>query len=115
MKKDVNSKIYQSHSQSISGARAGIAFWANIGLACSTLLLLGFYVLHANMMAAAHYEIKQLNEQVTLLTDGNSALSAQRTQLEDPSLLAEFAVSHNMVEAKDTLYLFDGGNVALQR
>jgi hypothetical protein len=78
-------------------------------------LLLSFYIIQANMIAADRYKVKILNEKLTSLNEARTSLSAQRSETEDPSELAEFARSRGMVQASNVAYIFENGNVALQR
>lgn len=78
-------------------------------------LLLSFYIIQANMIAADRYQVKILNEKLASLNEVRTSLDAQRNDLEDPSELMEFAKARGMVEAKDVSYIFENGNVALQQ
>jgi hypothetical protein len=84
----------------------------NIGLMLLAATLLVYYMISANGIAADTYRIKSLQEQAAMLVEENGSLIAEKTQIEDPSSLAEFARSHQMVEAKDVTYLFGDGTVA---
>lgn len=86
---------------------------ANVALLLLTAVLLVYYVISANAIAADTYRVKLLKEEAASLIEENSSMVAHQTQVEDPSLLAEFARAHQMVEAKDVTYLFENGNVAL--
>lgn len=105
-------------SRSINKSRSG-AFMltpvviVNALLLLLTAVLLVYYVISANAIAADTYKVKLLKEEAASLIEENSSLVAQKTQVEDPSLLAEFARTHQMVEAKDVTYLFENGSVAL--
>ena len=54
-------------------------------------LLLSFYIVQANMIAADKYKVKILNEKLTSLNEVRTSLVAQRSETEDPSELMEFA------------------------
>ena len=77
-------------------------------------LLLSFYIVQANMIAADKYKVKILNEKLTSLNEVRTSLAAQRSGTEDPSELTEFAQARGMVQAKNVTYIFENGNVALQ-
>lgn len=77
-------------------------------------LLLSFYIIQANMIAADKYQVKFLNEKLTSLNEVRTSLAAQRSETEDPSELMEFARAQGMVEAKNVTYIFENGNVALR-
>ena len=76
-------------------------------------LILSFYIIEANMIATDKYRIKVLDDKLTSLNEVRTSLAARRSAVEDPSGLMDFAKSHNMVEAKNTTYIFENGNVAL--
>lgn len=78
-------------------------------------LLLSFYIIQANNIAADKYKIKILGERLTSLNEVRTSLEAQRAEIDNPSGLMEFALSRNMVEAKNITYLFENGNVALKQ
>ena len=86
----------------------------NMLLAGIISLLLVYYVVVANSIAARNYKIQKLNEQLFSLIEANSSLMAQRSSLEDTGLLANFAKNNNMVEARNISYLFENKNVALR-
>lgn len=74
-----------------------------------------YYVIQANIIAADSYKISLLNKKLESLNEIRSSLSAQKSSMEDPARILDFALSHNMVEVKNAVYLFENGNVALQR
>lgn len=88
---------------------------SNIFLLGIAGLLLSFYIIQANIIAADKYKIKILNEKLTSLNEVETSLAAQKSEAENPSGLMEFARSRNMVEAKNITYLFENGNVALKQ
>lgn len=88
---------------------------SNIILSGATLLLLSFYVVQANIIAASRYQMKSMSEEIASLNDLKVSLTAERSRLETPSELSAFARNRNMVEAKEVTYLFENGNVALRR
>ncbi len=82
------------------------------------LLIIGFlavfYVVQANIIAASYYKISRINQTVDSLNEVRSSLASQKSSIEDPARVLDFALSRNMVEAKDAVYLFESGNVALK-
>jgi len=82
----------------------------SILLAAGALLIL-YYVIGANGIASASYKIKILNDRLAQLNEEQSNLIAQKAGVEE-SVAIEFAKSHNMVEAKNTSYIFESKNVA---
>lgn len=104
----------RSFSKSRSGAfQLTPVVIANTALLLLTAVLLVYYVVSANAIAADTYKIKSLKEEAASLIEENSLLVTEKTRVEDPSSLAEFARTHQMVEAKDVTYLFENGSVAL--
>lgn len=78
-------------------------------------LLLSFYIVQANMIAADKYSVRMLNEKLTVLNESRTSLAAEMSESGDPSELMEFARSRGMVQALSITYVFENGNVALQR
>lgn len=83
-----------------------------IGLCAASALA---YVFWSNSLAVADYRISMLHNDLAQLADVNSAMTAAKSNAEDPAALLKFAQSKGMVEAKSVSYLFDSGSVALQR
>jgi len=77
-------------------------------------LLTVYYVVQANVIAANNYKISLLNQKLESLNEVRSSLDAQKSSIEDPERITDFALSQNMVEAKNTTYIFQNGNVALR-
>ncbi len=89
-------------------------FILNVVISLIAGLLIIYYVVQANIIAADNYKINLLNEKIDSLNGVRSSLAAQKLSMEDPARILDFAVSQNMVEAKNTVYLFENGNVALK-
>jgi hypothetical protein len=81
------------------------------------LLIAGFlmvyYVIQANIIAASNYKINALSQQLESLNEIRGSLAAQKSSMEDLGRVLSFALSQNMVEAKNAVYLFENGDVAL--
>jgi len=73
-----------------------------------------YYVVQANIIAAGNYKINLLNQKLESLNEIRSSLAVQKSAIEDPDKVLEFALSHNMVEAKNAVYIFESGDVALR-
>ncbi len=73
-----------------------------------------YYVVQANIIAASNYKVSLLNQKLESLNEVRSSLAAQKSSIEDPARVLDFALSQNMVEAKNATYLFENGNVALR-
>ena len=85
---------------------------ALIGLAAVLLL---YYVLTANTVAANQYHTQALSQQVQALSETHMTLTQEQARLGDSSMLATFASQYGMVVANEASYVFDGGKVAYQR
>lgn len=77
-------------------------------------LLMIYYVVQANVIAAGNYKISILNQKLESLNEIHSSLAAQKSSMEDPARVLDFALSQNMVEAKNAVYLFENPDVALR-
>lgn len=77
-------------------------------------LLTIYYVVQANIVAASNYKISQFNQKLESLNESHSSLAAQKSSMEDPARVLNFALSQKMVEAKNAVYLFENPNVALR-
>jgi len=73
-----------------------------------------YYVVQANIIAASNYKISTLNQKLESLNEIRSSLAVQKSSMEDPVKVLNFALSQNMVEAKNAVYLFENGDVALR-
>lgn len=78
-------------------------------------LLVIYYVIQANIVAASDYKISLLNQKLESLNEVNSSLAAQKSLREDPAKVLDFALRQNMVEAKNAAYLFESGNIAYEK
>lgn len=76
-------------------------------------LLTIYYVMQANIIAAGNYKISMLNQKLGSLNEVRNSLAAQKSSMEDPARILDFALNQNMVEAKNAVYLFENGDVAL--
>ncbi len=89
-------------------------FIINAGVLLIASLLVIYFVIQANIIAASSYKISQLNQELQSLNETRSSLAVQKSAMEDPARLLDFALSQNMVEAKNAAYIFENGNVALR-
>ena len=71
-----------------------------------------YYVVQANVIAASNYKTSSLNQKLESLNETRSSLAVQKTSMEDSAKVLNFALSQNMVEAKNVIYLFENGDVA---
>ena len=77
-------------------------------------LLIIYYVVQANIIAASSYNINLLSQKLESLNDIKSSLAVQKSAKEDPVKVLDFALSQNMVEAKNAIYFFENPDVALR-
>lgn len=89
-----------------------VILWVNIALIGVASLLLFYYVMMANTIAAENYRIQTLRDKIGSLSEINSVLMSQKLSFENLSLLSEFAKSINMIEARNISYIFENSNVA---
>jgi hypothetical protein len=87
----------------------------NLGLLTAAAVLMVYYVLSANGLAARNYHISALREDLSRATDQQTDLTIQAARLENIDSVNAFAQAHQMIVAKDASYLFENGNVALVR
>ncbi len=74
-----------------------------------------YYILWANGLTAENYRIGMLRDQLNRLTETNGSLQAQKSLTEDPVAALQFAQDQHMVQASNISYVFESGNVALQK
>ena len=108
-------------SKAQSASRTKIAILANplIQHACMALIfaiviLMTYYILQANLIAAYQYQIKLINDKMISAQELNARLNTDLAGLLSPTKLSSFAAQRQMVPAGDTVYLFTNGNVALK-
>lgn len=77
-------------------------------------LLIIYYVVQANIIAASSYNINLLSQKLESLNDIKSSLVVQKSAKEDLVKVLDFALSQNMVEAKNAIYIFENPDVALR-
>ena len=94
--------------------RISSIFIFNIILLLIAGLLVIYYVVQANIIAASSYRVSQLSQKLESLNEIRSSLDAKKSSMEDPVKVLNFALSQNMVEAKNAVYLFENGDVALR-
>jgi hypothetical protein len=86
--------------------------WVNIALIGMASLLLFYYVMMANSIAAKNYKVQTLRSVLGSLAESNSSLMSKKISLESPMTLLEFARTQSLVEAKNIVYIFENKNVA---
>ncbi|HAU08082.1 MAG: hypothetical protein UW46_C0008G0013 [Candidatus Yanofskybacteria bacterium GW2011_GWF1_44_227] len=93
----------------------GYWFTINVVLVGLFVVMLLAYVMQMNVVTAGGYKVKLMNDKIVSLNESNAALMASKSSMEDQSAIISFANSNNMVEAKDSMAMFQSGGVALQR
>lgn len=107
--------INRALAKELNHNSVSIVFIFNVIISLVAGLLVIYYVVQANIIAAGNYKINMLNEKLDSLNEVHSSLVAQKSSMEDPVRILDFALSRNMVEAKNMVYLFENGNIALIR
>lgn len=92
----------------------GSVFIINVIALLIVGLLVIYYIVQANIIAASNYKINLLSQKLESLNEVRSSLIIQKSEIEDPVKILDFALSQNMVEVKNAVYLFENGNVALR-
>lgn len=87
----------------------------NAALVLVFLTVVFIYIVNANIMAANSYKIKQANDQLNLLNEIHANLMSQKGGIDEILKIKNFAKNQNMIEAKNIIYLFENGNIALVR
>lgn len=102
-----------SNHKQLNGIRErDIVLWVNISLLGVASLLLFYYVMMANSVAAKNYKVQTLRNKLEAMSEINGSLMSQKLALESPAMLLEFARSNDLVEARNIVYIFENSNVA---
>ena len=104
--------IAQSGVKTLNKTSNVFVYGLNILLVSLALVLALVYVWQANIIAADNYKIKTLTEKINSLEEQNVASASGLTN--DPSMIAEFAQNHNMVQATDVVHIFERGAVSVR-
>lgn len=56
-----------------------------------------------------------MDDKISALTEAHSILAAKQTEMDTESVISSYAQAYNMVEAREASYMFENGDVALQR
>ncbi len=105
---------YFSRSVRVASFSPSIAALNGLLLVFS-LLLLAYYVVTANGITSGTYSVRLIHERLTSIGEENSTLLMQRLAIDDPLVLTGTAQRHGLVPARDISYLFENGNVALNK
>ena|SRR3989344_7126008 len=101
--------------KSISHNQISTVFIINTIILLIAGLLMVYYVIQANIVAASNYRIGLLNQTLESLNEVRSSLTIQKSSMEDPARVLSFALDQNMVEAKNVTYLFENEDVAYEK
>ncbi len=99
----------------LNNNQISIVFLINTIMLLIAGLLVIYYVVQANIIAAGNYKVSMLSQKLESLNEIRSSLAAQKSSMEDPARVLGFALSQKMVEAKNATYLFESGNVAYEK
>lgn len=86
--------------------------WVNMLLLGAASLLLFYYIIIADRISSKNYKFQSLQNKIESLSEANTVLMSQKLSLDNPSLITNFAQSHNLVEAKNVSYIFENKDVA---
>lgn len=84
----------------------------NIIFLAASALLVVYYIIGANSIAANNYKIKLLIDRLTQLNEEQSNLLVQKVMADESLTIRNFAHAHNMIEAKNISHVFESSNVA---
>jgi len=110
----VTNNVSRKPVKELNYNQVGTVFVLNVAIALMAGILIIYYVVQANIIAASSYKIIILNEKLDSLNESRASLASQKTAMEDPAKILNFAVSQNMIEVKNAVYIFENGSVALR-
>lgn len=87
----------------------------HIGLVIASLVLLLYYVVQANLIAAETWRLRDVRDQLGALSGKRDALVAEEARLDDRTVLQALALTQGMVPAGTVSYLIQPANVATAR
>ena len=87
----------------------------NMFLTAIFIFLTMYFIIVSNHITASNYKIGLLNEKLFGLIEINGVLTAEKLLIEDSSAILDFAVNHNMLEAKYVTHIFEDSDVAALR
>lgn len=87
----------------------------NAALAVAAVALLVYYVVQANAIAAATWQMTQMSDRASALQDRHNASTAERAALLDRASLETFAAAHGLVPAQQISYIVPSSDVAVAR
>ena len=97
------------HSHAISFSALG---FSNIVLAVAGVLLLLYYVMQVNVLAAATWQVRDARTRLAGLREDRDSIAAQTAELDDRDVLNALAVQAGLVPAGTVVYLVEPGAVA---
>lgn len=87
---------------------------ANCVLALIVCALFLYYVLAANAIATAKYEMSMLSGETDIMAGSITMLAAEKRQIDDPMVLTAYAAEHQMVLSQEHEVVFDRSEVAIK-
>ncbi len=84
-------------------------------LMVAAVLLVVYYVVQANMIAADAWRLRDVQDQLRTSSGARDALIAQEAQLDDRTVLQALAQSQGMVPVGTVTYLIQPADVAAAR
>ena len=96
-------------SRAVSFTMLGLT---NAVLAVAAALLLLYYVMQVNVLAAATWEVRDASARLAALREDRDTIAAHIAELDDRSVLQELADAAGLVPAGTVVYLVEPGAVA---
>ncbi len=87
----------------------------HVGLAIAAALLLVYYVVQANVIAADTWRLRDAQDQLRTLSSARDGLIADEAKLDDRTVLQALAQAQGMVPAGAVTYLIQPADVAAAR
>ena len=81
-------------------------------LAVAGMLLLLYYVMQVNVLAAATWQVRDARDHLAGLREDRDSIAAQTAELDDRDVLNALAVEAGLVPADTVVYLVEPGAVA---
>lgn len=111
--------LFGSPLEALKGGDLRVGSWkyvaANFIFAVTSLVLLAYYIIQINGISGDTYRLTTLNGRLATLNETGSALADRQPLAQDPGFLADFASRRAMVPARDVVYLFENGTVAINQ
>lgn len=103
------------HHNQATAVHPGLFDGANRILLVAVVVLLLYYVVQANTLAADTWRLRAAQDQLSSLRSTRDGIVAQQGQLSDRSVLTQLAAQQGMVPAGTVAYLIQSSDVATAR